>query len=44
MKVMPRTATTEATTAAIQIITTLGTTAAIAIAVMATRVAGPMGI
>jgi len=43
-KVMPRTATTEATTAAIQIMTTLGMTAVMATVAMATRVAGPMGI
>ena len=42
---MLRTATIEATTAAIRIITTLGTaTAAIAIAAIATRVIRPMGI
>ena len=47
---MPRTATTEATTAAIQIMTTLGTataavaTAAMATAAIATRVTRPIGV
>ena len=44
-KVMPKTATTEATIAAIRIITTLGTaTAVIVIVAIAIRVTRPIGV